>query len=34
MNHKYHVLVVEDEKNIQGFMRTILTSNGYAVSTA
>jgi len=32
--NKYHILVVEDEKNIRGFMQTILTSNGYAVLTA
>ena len=32
--NKYHVLVVEDEKNIRSFMQTILTSNGYAVLTA
>lgn len=32
--NKYYVLVVEDEKNIRGFMQTILTSNGYAVLTA
>ena len=31
---KIHVLVVEDEKNIRGFMQTILASNGYAVLTA
>ena len=31
---KYHVLVVEDEKNIRSFMQTVLTSNGYAVLTA
>ncbi len=32
--NKYHILVVEDEKNIRGFMQTVLTSNGYAVLTA
>lgn len=32
--NKFYVLVVEDEKNIQSFMQTILTSNGYGVLTA
>lgn len=32
--NNYHILVVEDEKNIRNFMQTILTSNGYSVLTA
>lgn len=32
--NKFHILVVEDEKNIRAFMQTTLTSNGYAVLTA
>ncbi|MBP3588282.1 MAG: response regulator transcription factor [Clostridia bacterium] len=32
--NKFYVLVVEDEKNIRGFMQTILTSNGYGALTA
>jgi len=32
--NKFHILVVEDERNIRGFMQTTLTSNGYAVLTA
>ena len=32
--NKYHILVVEDEKNIRSFMQTVLVSNGYAVLTA
>lgn len=32
--NKYHILVVEDEKNIQSFMQTVLVANGYAVLTA
>ena len=34
MMHNYHILVVEDEKNIRGFMKTILTANNYSVLTA
>lgn len=32
--NQYHILIVEDEKNICNFMKTILTSNGYLVLTA
>ena len=32
--NKYHILVVEDEKNIQSFMQTVLVANDYAVLTA
>ena len=32
--NKQHILVVEDEKNIRSFLKTVLTSNGYAVLTA
>lgn len=30
----YHILVVEDERNIRNFIKTILTSNNYTVLTA
>ena len=32
--HNYHILVAVDEKNIRGFMKTILTANNYSVLTA
>ena len=32
--NQYHILIVEDERNICNFMKTILTSNGYLVLTA
>lgn len=32
--NQYHILVVEDERNIRNFMKTILTSNNYTVLTA
>lgn len=32
--NQYHILIVEDEKNICNFMKTILTSNGYLVLTS
>ncbi len=32
--NNYHILIVEDEKNIASFMKTILTANNYAVLTA
>ncbi|MBE6930560.1 MAG: response regulator transcription factor [Ruminococcaceae bacterium] len=31
MSYRDRILIVEDEKNIAGFMTTILTSNGYEV---
>ena len=34
MNIKDKVLVVEDEKGISGFIRAILTANGYDVILA
>ena len=32
--NNYHILVVEDERNIRNFIKTILTSNNYTVLTA
>ena len=34
MSYRDRILIVEDEKNIAGFMTTILTSNGYEVLRA
>ena len=33
-NNKYKVLIIEDDRNIAGFIQTILESNGYQVLTA
>lgn len=33
-NNKYKVLIVEDDRSILGFVRTILETNGYQVLTA
>ena len=33
-NNKYKVLLVEDDKNIAGFIQTVLETNGYQVLTA
>lgn len=34
MNHKYKVLIIEDEANIRNFVKTILETNGYRVLEA
>ena len=34
MSNKYKILVVEDETNIQNFIKTILETNGYQVLCA
>ena len=33
-NNKYKVLIIEDDRNISGFIQTILEANGYQVLTA
>lgn len=33
-NNKYKILIVEDDKNITGFLQTVLETNGYQVLTA
>ena len=33
-NNKFKILLVEDDKNIAGFVQTVLESNGYQVLTA
>ena len=33
-NNKYKVLIIEDDRNICGFIQTILDANGYQVLTA
>lgn len=33
-NNKYKILIVEDDRNIAGFVQTILETNGYQVLTA
>ena len=33
-NNKYKVLIIEDDRNIAGFIQTILDANGYQVLTA
>ena len=33
-NNKYKVLIVEDDRNIQSFVQTLLETNGYQVLTA
>ena len=33
-NNKYKVLIIEDDRNIAGFIQTILEANGYQVLTA
>lgn len=34
MNNRYSILIVEDEKSIVSFMKTILTANDYDVLVA
>ena len=34
MNDSYSILIIEDEKNIQGLMSRTLKTNGYKVTTA